>query len=394
MNEQNRMRLDRIAARHASRTVQRPSEPEPKHDNEDGAAFLTAFDRVRDEVLRPVMAEVGVQLRGAGYLFRIGTGGDARSPAIELYVMLPDRGDSKDTIRFFAHDDAERGWQVIAELELKRTPVELTRFESIDEIAHDVVEQLVVDAVEQMFASVGALPQGEPPPAPSECAKPAVAVPTVEAIAAPPASIVPVLIREPKIGDDARGHFESMPPLGQPSGLDLLPLTDAPEERWARWAGPQPVVGETADVDIRMFRRRPLPFAAGAPPPAFFAAADAARAEVRDPRPSGTGHETMVLPAMTATAPRDKAEIGARDAVDTGLASLTVEQYAAFCAELALFPCEAINIHRKYGVAAPVARAALDDAFARQFHADPTLHRRWKALVDHYADWYRREAPR
>ena len=91
----------------------------------------------------------------------------------------------------------------------------------------------------------------------------------------------------------------------------------------------------------------------------------------------------MELPVIRLPEPQ-----GGRDPV------LTVEQYAAFCAELTVFPEKAADIHRKYRVASAEARAALDAAFAQRLRADPSLQRRWRALVDHYGAWYRREAPR
>jgi hypothetical protein len=147
MNEQNRMRLQRITTRHANRVAQNRSEAE------GDAAFLAGFARVRAEVLQPVMEDVGAQLRAAGYDFQIGLGGDERSPAIDFHLVIPGRGDSKDTIRFFAKKYPGRGWQVIGEIELKRSPVEITRFEAAEQITPDIAEQLVVDAVEQVFAS-------------------------------------------------------------------------------------------------------------------------------------------------------------------------------------------------------------------------------------------------
>jgi len=173
----------------------------------------------------------------------------------------------------------------------------------------------------------------------------------------------------------------------------LLASTDVPERRWPRLVDVQGGF-QTADVDITVFRGPPLPFALGAPPPAFFAAADAVRGQMRVPPANATGHETMVLPAMDASALKDATEAGDCDTVDTGRAALTIEQYAAFCAELAVFPGGAGDICRKYGVAAPVARAALDDAFVREFQADPTTHSRWRALVEHYKSWYRGQIQR
>jgi hypothetical protein len=400
MDDQNRLRLDRIAARHARRTTpaQNGTDLETQAETATDAPFLEAFARARDDVLRPVMAEVGLQLKSAGYGFRISPGGEEGSPSVDLHILIPERGDSKDTIRFFAQKDAERGWQVIAELELKRTPFELTRFESTLEITRDVAEQLIVQAIEQMFASTGEAPRSEtpsaPPPAPPGGANPGEALPTIAAIAAPAAPSTPPVIRNPEEGDDALAHSASMSALGQPSGLTLPPITEVPENLPARWASPPPGIGETADVDITIFRRRPLPFAAGAPPTAFFAAADAARAEVRRPGTRATGHETMALPAMGGAAPEGEGEAGERDEAKRQGASLTLEQYAAFCAELAVFPDQVASVHRRYGVADETARRALDGTFAQRFQGDPTLQRRWRALVAHYGDWYRGQVTR
>jgi hypothetical protein len=102
----------------------------------------------------------------------------------------------------------------------------------------------------------------------------------------------------------------------------------------------------------------------------------------------------MVLPAMDALVPRGEGGAGERDTADRGRASLTLEQYAAFCAELAVFPGQAADVHRRYGVAEESARRALDDGFAQRFRVDPTLQRRWRALVAHYGDWYRSQGAR
>ncbi len=146
MNEQNRLRLQRITARHASRTARDRADSD--------AAFLEGFARASAGVLRPVFEDVGAQLVAAGYGFQIVTGGEERSPSIALHVEIPDRGGSRDAIRFFARKYPEKGWQVIAELELLR-PVELTRFNEGEPLERDVIEHMVVEALEQMFASTG-----------------------------------------------------------------------------------------------------------------------------------------------------------------------------------------------------------------------------------------------
>jgi hypothetical protein len=159
--------------------------------------------------------------------------------------------------------------------------------------------------------------------------------------------------------------------------------------RWACFAV-APSLGETEEVSVDALRGAALPFVKGPPPAAFFTAADAAREESLHTRSSASGYETLLLPAITVQG------LGSVNDAPSATATthLTVEQYAALCAELAVSPNQAADIHRKYRVVSAAARAALEAAFAQQFRSDPTLHRRWRSLVDHYGVWFRREAPR
>jgi hypothetical protein len=109
--------------------------------------------------------------------------------------------------------------------------------------------------------------------------------------------------------------------------------------------------------------------------------ADASReASAREATARPAGHETVCLPVIG---------VGASLVAQGGAPPLTVEQYAAFCAELTVLPGRAADLHKKYGIADPAARRALDDGFAERFHVDPELRRRWGALVAHYESWYR-----
>ncbi|MFS8065167.1 MAG: hypothetical protein ACMG6S_02225, partial [Byssovorax sp.] len=79
--------------------------------------------------------------------------GGAR-PSIELHLVITGaRRGSKNLIRFFASKDVERGPEIIAEVEMVRSPMELTRFQEIDALTPEVAEQLLLDAIEQVFAS-------------------------------------------------------------------------------------------------------------------------------------------------------------------------------------------------------------------------------------------------
>ncbi len=65
------------------------------------------------------------------------------------------RRGSKNLIRFFFSNHGEKGPEIIAEVEMVRSPMELTRFQEIEALTTEVVEQLLLDAIEQIFASNG-----------------------------------------------------------------------------------------------------------------------------------------------------------------------------------------------------------------------------------------------
>ncbi len=492
MNEQNRLRVQRIATRHASRTSEGWSEAD------SDAAFLAEFGRARDEVLTPLMEDVGAELKAAGYDFRVSPGGAAASPSVDFRILIPGRGASKDTIRFFAHKDAVRGWQVIAEIEIERSAMELVRFEATEPITRDVAEQLVVDATEQLFASALAATRRAPP---AEAPASTPAPPPTRVAAEAPADTLPstapapvnvravvlerlrvgrrlhgldlvgadlhgldfrgglmsaldlrdanlqgcllvgarltaarlvgadltdadltgadltradltgaVLVRtrldgaslvdalgapcgssEEVVGESAehageapRGESEAVPVIEHASAPAMPPLTNEPELRWARWAGAAGA-GETEELDVAAFQGAALPFSKGPPAPPFLLTAGADRSEPRRPC-CDTEHETMELPVMGVDASAEAAS------GPFPSKPLTVEQYAAFCAELEVFSGQAPHVHQRYGVLTVDARRALDKTFAERFSAEPSLQQRWRALVVHYQDWYRRHA--
>ena len=64
------------------------------------------------------------------------------------------RREGASVIRFFLANHGGRP-EVIAEVELSRNPMELTRYREIEGMTAAVVEQLLVDAVEHVFACNG-----------------------------------------------------------------------------------------------------------------------------------------------------------------------------------------------------------------------------------------------
>jgi hypothetical protein len=74
--------------------------------------------------------------------------------------------------------------------------------------------------------------------------------------------------------------------------------------------------------------------------------------------------------------------------------SMSVEQFAALCAECAQFPEQTREIERRYGISTPAERRALDERWHRLMAVDPTLQARWRERYDRTAAALRTEPPR
>ncbi len=143
MNEQTRIRLAIIEAKYGKRGSR-----DDGGDPQGPRRFAEDFRRARAEVLAPILEEIGAALTAAGHGHRVDIDGGATQPSVELHVLLGEREcEPSGIIRLFA-----RGQEIIAEVQLGRTEVELTRFHEVSALTPDVVEQMVVDAVEQVFA--------------------------------------------------------------------------------------------------------------------------------------------------------------------------------------------------------------------------------------------------
>lgn len=146
MNEQTRIRLGLITKRYEGR-LQQARDPD--------ADWLAAFEVACQRVVRPAMAEVGAELTGAGHSTQIDVGDIDGSPSLDWTLEPRSAPDARRMVRLFARHDEQKGWEVLAEVWLSGTPCELTRFKSPSELTPEVVERLLVDAVEQVFAAAG-----------------------------------------------------------------------------------------------------------------------------------------------------------------------------------------------------------------------------------------------
>jgi hypothetical protein len=146
MKEDNRARLARMVARwdrHRGASG---------HEGSDGA-FHAELARLTTSVLRPALQDVGAELCRAGHSFRIEESAPDGSPRLDFYVVVQGRTGSKDLIQFVVRRNATRGLELIVELVLKSSPFELRRFRALSEVRADIVEHMLVDAIEQLLAS-------------------------------------------------------------------------------------------------------------------------------------------------------------------------------------------------------------------------------------------------
>ncbi|KYF77618.1 hypothetical protein BE17_42670 [Sorangium cellulosum] len=74
--------------------------------------------------------------------------------------------------------------------------------------------------------------------------------------------------------------------------------------------------------------------------------------------------------------------------------SLPLDQYAALCAELVLFPDASEAIFRRYGLGSTEMRLAVDAAWKERLSKRPAEYARWQQLYrNHHAHFTKRGAP-
>jgi len=146
VKDHNRHRLALIDARFGDRRGAPPSTE----------AFEGLFARACEAVIRPVMEDVAAELAKLGHAPRISTEalgheGDSIAPCIALHLGLRGRGEGSGYVAFgVVHDGAAP--EVLAWLVAEPTPFDLQRYTRPDAISADQVEQLLIDAIEQLFA--------------------------------------------------------------------------------------------------------------------------------------------------------------------------------------------------------------------------------------------------
>ncbi|AUX22700.1 hypothetical protein SOCEGT47_032060 [Sorangium cellulosum] len=145
MRDHSKNRLALITGRYAARQQEKAAG--------DRRAFDDAFRAVRGEVILPVLGEIAAELRSAGHAPRIALDEAPETPSVALALGI--RGvtaaPGTDLIAFSVIQRREAP-EILAYLVVKPPPMDLLRFASPADITAYQVEQLVVDAIEHIFA--------------------------------------------------------------------------------------------------------------------------------------------------------------------------------------------------------------------------------------------------
>jgi hypothetical protein len=183
--------------------------------------------------------------------------------------------------------------------------------------------------------------------------------------AAPPAVAVPSYLREQSpswVRSPAPLPSETLGPVPGPPAA-ALPFGDQPSAAFLEElvAGPQAAPaqsGETLSLGPDAVKASAvLPFEVQAP-----------RAELGETLPLGPGApKKPALPFQPLGKPDDPF-------------GLSLEQYAALWAELAVFPDRSASILPRYGLPDDDARKKLNEAWGRRFVKEPALRRTWMEL--------------
>jgi hypothetical protein len=145
VKEHSRNRLALITDRYAARQQEKQEGDRP--------AFHDAFRAARDAVIRPVFQEIADELAKAGHAPLIVDDGARETPSIELSLGIKGAPPvpSADRIGFSVIERREQP-EILAYLVVRPPPMDIVRYASADEINAYAVEQLVIDAIEHIFA--------------------------------------------------------------------------------------------------------------------------------------------------------------------------------------------------------------------------------------------------
>ena len=126
--------------------------------------------------------------------------------------------------------------------------------------------------------------------------------------------------------------------------------------------------------------------------PAVVAGSDRAAAEGRALQGVESATDEPSALASQHSAPQPAAASGG--VVDTALAQLTLEQYAAFCAERTVFADRLADVMARYHVPDETQASLLDQLWRARRANDDELDRRYTSTYEHYCRWLREQSGR
>lgn len=163
---------------------------------------------------------------------------------------------------------------------------------------------------------------------------------------------------------------------------------------------PAPPPAEPSGEETAPPQRSPLaaalPFRHAKPSPSTVAIPAPTAEDLRRLAQPGAGNTPSSAPAAEAHPSHAPPPAGGGPVVarSTGHFGLSIEQYAALCAEVAVHPQTADATFAKYGLAARKDRMAADLGWQELLRADPALMARWQSLYLHYHQHHSRAAGR
>jgi hypothetical protein len=156
MKEHSRVGLANAAARFGARIRAADATAQ-----EDFDAFCAAFKKVQDEIIVPAMREVGEEVAkqgGARFGIEVEPGPGHEAPRVTLRLFLTRRAPAGHRVTFaVVRRDPYKGPEILAFVEASPPPMDIARYRPSD-LDADTVEQILVDAVEQIYACVAELP--------------------------------------------------------------------------------------------------------------------------------------------------------------------------------------------------------------------------------------------
>jgi hypothetical protein len=237
------------------------------------------------------------------------------------------------------------------------------------------------DAIARVREALNGSPVLTPAPAPR--AAPVVTPPVVaRPVMTPPPLLQPATdlsrtLSAPSLPVPDRGPTNPLPFGGTPSAEFVASFAEPASTT------PHPAVGETLPLGASLLAslRPTLPFEHSAPRPG---AVVGKRNEVAETLPLGANVLSAILPTLPFNQPARASGIA------VPLPDLTLDAYASLCAELSVFPANAADILRKYGVADDRVKRGLDQRWQDLLTTAPPLRDEWQRKTTAFCDWLRR----